>query len=317
MKRPLTVGILGAGRISAGFDALGDARVQTLAHAVSRTPQLALAGFYDQDPTRAAAAEVKWDCPASPRTRSAWLAAGWDVICIATPDDAHATDLRDVLAQRPRAVLVEKPLAASDVDATKLLQAARRKGVPLLVDFPRREHPAVREVTKQLRSGALGKVRRVVGHYSGGARHNGVHLLDLVAAWLPSVLSVRKLGGGSAELLLELRTGKGRVPMLLAEAAQPGCYVWELRTETEHGLVELTGSPETLRVSRPGPHPNFPGFTALLPQHEWPMEDEPLLLRVVERLAKLAASPVAADAQWKLELERQRFFTKVFAHFDR
>ena len=61
MKRPLTVGILGAGRISAGFDALGDARVQTLAHAVSRTPQLALAGFYDQDPTRAAAAEVKWD----------------------------------------------------------------------------------------------------------------------------------------------------------------------------------------------------------------------------------------------------------------
>ena len=65
--------------ISAGFDALGDARVQTLAHAVSRTPQLALAGFYDQDPTRAAAAEVKWDCPASPRTRSSWLMKAADV----------------------------------------------------------------------------------------------------------------------------------------------------------------------------------------------------------------------------------------------
>lgn len=317
MKRPLTVGILGAGRIAAGFDAPGDDRVQTLAHAVSRQPQFILSGFYDQDSARALAAEAKWNCPASPRTRPAWLAAGWDVICIATSDDAHAADLRDVLTQRPRAVLVEKPLAANDAEATKLLQSARRRGVPLLVDFPRRAHPAVSEITRLLHSGALGEVRRVAGHYSGGARHNGIHLLDLVAAWLPPVTSVRKLGGGSAELLLELRTGKRRVPFLLAEATQPDCYVWELRVETERGRVELAGSPEMLRVSRPGPHPNFSGFTALLPRHEWPMEDEPLLLRVVERLAELAASPKAAGAQWELELERQRFFTRVFAHFDR
>lgn len=317
MKRLLRVGVLGAGRIAAGFDAPGDARVQTLAHAINRTPHLKLAGFFDRNPARAAAAEAKWNCPPSPRDRSAWVAARWDVVCIATPDDAHASDLRDVLAQRPRAVLVEKPLAINDADATKLLQAAKRNGVPMIVNFPRREHPIVRRITDLLHSGRLGKVRRIVGHYSGGARHNGVHLLDLVGAWLPPVTSVCKLGGSSPELLLELRTGRNRVPMLLTEATQPGCYVWELRIETECGRVELTGSPELLRVSRPGPHPNFHGFTALLSQSEWPMEDEPLLLRVLERLAKLPASPAAARAQWELELERQRFFTKVFEHFDR
>ncbi len=317
MKRRLTVGILGAGRIAAGFDAPGDARVQTLAHAVSRTAQFSLGGFFDQDPARAEAAEAKWGCPPSPRDRSAWLAAGWDVVCIATPDDVHADDLRDVLARCPRAILVEKPLAASDADATRLLRTAQRQGVPLLVDFPRREHPAVGEITKLLRSGALGAIRRVTGHYSGGTRHNGVHLLDLVAAWLPPVSSVRELGGGPAEKLLELRAAGRRVPLLLVEATQPDCYVWELRIETERGRVELTGSPEVLRVSRPGPHPNFASFTTLMPQREWPMEDEPLLLRVLKRLARLAASPAATRVQWKLELKRQRFFTMVFAHFDR
>jgi hypothetical protein len=317
MKSPLTVGILGAGRIAAGFDSPDDIPVRTLAHAVKRTPQLALAGFFDRQPGRAAEVEAKWGCPRSPRDRLAWLAKGWDVICIATPDAAHAADLREVLARRPRAVLVEKPLATRDDEATELLRLARKLSVPLLVDFPRREHPAVRAVTRALRSGKLGEIRRITGLCSGGIRHNGVHQLDLVAEWFPRVDSVRKLGGGPTELLLELCAGSRRVPFWLTEATQPGCYVWELRIETERGRVELSGSPERLCVSRPGPHPNYPGFTALLPKRERPMETEPLLLHVLGRLAKLATCPAAARAQWELELERQRFFTKVFAHLGR
>jgi hypothetical protein len=315
MTRRLTVGILGAGRIAAGFDSPATSRVLTLAHAVCASPRLRLGGFFDVVAGRAAEAERKWGCEPGPRQRTAWLDAGWDVVIVATPDAAHAADVRDVIKRRPRALLVEKPLAIDDREALELVQLAKRAGVPLSVSFPRREHPAIQRVTRLLQSGRLGAIRRITGLYSGGVRHNGVHLLDLVAAWQPGVRTVRRVCSRPGEVQLELRTGAGVVPLLLLDAVQSGCYVWELRVETERGRIDLAGAPEMLRLSHPGKHPHYPGFTTLLEQGGQSMEEEPLLSRVVARTARLAVSPSAARAQWGLEHSRQLFFKKVFAHF--
>lgn len=315
MTRRLSVGILGAGRIAAGFDSPAASRVLTLAHAVCSSTRLRLGGFFDARPGRAAEAERKWGCGPSPRQRTAWLDAGWDVVFVATPDAAHAMDVRDVIRRRPRALLVEKPLAVDDREALELIQLAKRAGVPMLVSFPRREHPAIRRVTRLLRGGRLGAIRRITGLYSGGVRHNGVHLLDLVAEWQPGVRSIRDVCSRPGGVHLELRTEAGVVPLVLFDAAQPGCYVWELRVETERGRIDLAGAPEVLRLSHLGDHPYYPGFATLVDADAQPMEEEPLLLRVVTRTARLAASPAAARAQWALERSRQLFFRKVFAHF--
>ena len=220
----------------------------------------------------------------------------------------------DVLRRKPRALLVEKPLALGGGDALRLLRMADRAGVPLLVDLPRREHPAVQQVARLLASGRLGEVRRVTGTYSGGARHNGVHLLDVLALWYPEVRSVRAVCRSRATTHLELVGPDGRVPLILSDAAQPGCYVWELRVETERGRIDLGGAPETLRVFRAGHHPLFRGFTTLVDERAWSMDDEPLLARVVARLAALARSPKAAEAHAAVERSRHRFFNMVFAH---
>jgi predicted dehydrogenase len=309
------VGILGAGQIAAGFDSPADRRILTLAHAVQASTRLHLGGFFDVRPERAAAAERKWGCLPSPRQRTAWLDAGWDVVFIATPDPAHAADVRDVIRRRPRALLVEKPFASDDDEALELMQAAARARVPILVDFPRREHSAVRHVSRLLRTGRLGAIKRITGLYSGGVRHNGVHLLDLVAEWQPGVRSVRRVSARPGATHLELHSRAGIVPLILSDGAQPACYVWELRVETERGRIDLSGAPEMLRVSRTGSHPNYPGFRTLIEGQARPMEEEPLLLRVVARAARLTASRAAARQQWILERSRQRFFMKVFAHF--
>lgn len=312
MMHRLRAGVLGAGRIASGFDAPRDRQVQTLAHALKLCPRFKLAGFFDRDPRCSIAAEKKWSCAPSPRNRKTWLDAGWDVVLIATPDDAHAEDLSEVLKRRPRGVLVEKPLAPDGNAALRLLRLAQRLGVPLLVDFPRREHLALRQIGQRLRAGTWGAIRRISGVYSAGVRHNGVHLLDLIAAWLPPVSAVRKLAASAHEGLFEVRTARTRVPLILADAAQTGCYVFELCVETERGRIELSGIPEMLHLSLPAPHPNFAGFTALKAARQWPMENEPLLLRSVERLARIAASPTRARAQIRLEIQRQIFFNKVF-----
>jgi predicted dehydrogenase len=314
VTRGLRVGILGAGQIAAGFDSPADPRILTLAHAVQASKGLHLGGFFDMRPERAAAAERKWGCLPSPRQRTAWLDAGWDVVFIATPDEAHAADFRDVLHRRPRAVLMEKPFAPDGQEALRLMRAAERARVPVLLDFPRREHPGIRHVTALIRMGSLGAVTRISGVYSGGLQHSGIHLLDLVAAWVPDIRRVHRVGGKDGVTHLRLEAAAGTTTLLLSDAAQADTYVWELRVETARARIELSGAPETLRIFRRGAHPNYPRFTTLLESRAWPMEETPLLLGVARRLARLAASPAAARAQWALESDRQRFFNRVLAH---
>ena len=156
MPERFRVGVMGAGQIAQGFDQPGDARVLSMANAVRSSADFDLGGFFDIDPARSAAAEVKWSCAASPRDRATWLAVPWDVIYIATPDACHASDLRDALACRPRGLLVEKPVALDDREGRELLDVAMRERIPVLVNYPRRWHTGVRRVTEMIAREELG-----------------------------------------------------------------------------------------------------------------------------------------------------------------
>jgi hypothetical protein len=316
MSNRLQVGIMGAGRMAQGFDAPGSERVLTLAHGVQKSPQLQLSGFFDLHPERAAAAEHKWGCPPSPRDREAWLDAGWDIILIATPDHAHIPDFESVLQRKPKAVMVEKPLAPNLPDAERLLSLARDRSIPVLVDYPRRWHSGVRQVSQMMADGQLGQLRRIQGLCSGGVRHNGVHLLDLVAAWCPSVECVELIAKQGSVAWFHLATKSGPIEFILSEAAQESCYVWELRLETDRARIEFCDSPEILRLSRPGPHPNYPTYQALIAEKTWPMEDEPLLVHMLADLVAMIGDPAAARAHTLLEIERERLFDQVLRHFD-
>lgn len=312
MNAPLRVGIMGAGRMAQGFDQPGDASVLTLAHAVQNSPLLTLGGFYDNRTDRAEAAERKWTCPPTPREREAWLGAGWDLIFIATPDACHAADLADAIARQPRGVLVEKPLAMDAQMAGRLLQQAGASAVALVTDFPRRWHTGVAEIAARLASGELGQTSRIVGTYSGGLRHNGVHLLDLIAAWVPGVERVERLGQTPGAAWLRLAAGGREIELFLAESPLRGGYAFALTLHTDRARIDLDGAPETLTLLTKAAHPNYPDFSTLRPATTWPMEDEPLLSRAVETLAGLARDPAAAARHLALEIERERFFGLVF-----
>ncbi len=316
MNATFQVGIMGAGRIAQGFDEPGSERVLTLAHAVRKSPQLQLAGFYDRVPERAENAERKWACPPSARDREAWLDSGWDIVLIATPDECHVDDFEDVLRRRPKAVMVEKPLAPSVADTRRLVTQAREQSTAVLVDFPRRWHPGVRHIGEALATGEFGTMRRISANISGGLRHNGVHLLDLIAAWCPAIESVRLVVQEQDAAWFVLETKQGGIDFHFSRSVQAGCYVCDLRFETEHARIEFCDSPEILRLSRPAGHPNYPGYQALICERTWPMEDEPILVGMLAHLTELIGNPEAADAQAKLEIEREEFFAEVLQHFD-
>lgn len=83
-----------------------------------------------------------------------------DAVYIATPPDTHeALAVRVAAAGKP--CLVEKPMARSHAECTRMIDAFARAGVPLWVAYYRRALPRFLTLRELLRSGAIGQVTSV------------------------------------------------------------------------------------------------------------------------------------------------------------
>jgi predicted dehydrogenase len=126
-----------------------------------------------------------------------------DAAIVAVPQEFHAEVVMDFLrAGVP--VLCEKPLATTLAEAHALVEQAEAVGTMLAVNNTRRFYPAVREAWDWVRSGRLGRVRRLEiyegtrfnwpltsgstfgrgGTGKGVLQDVGAHALDMVCWWL-------------------------------------------------------------------------------------------------------------------------------------
>jgi predicted dehydrogenase len=80
-----------------------------------------------------------------------------DAVYIATPPDSHC-ELACLAASAGKPCLVEKPMAVSYAECTRMLDAFARAGVPLWVAYYRRALPRFLLIRDLLRSGALGPI---------------------------------------------------------------------------------------------------------------------------------------------------------------
>ena len=124
-----------------------------------------------------------------------------EAVVLATPHSLHADQIVQV-ANAGKPVFCEKPLALKRVDAERAVAACRRAGVPIGVGQNKRFWPSMRELVKVVRSGVLGRLLHIEGHYSNensskffsawrddphetpgaGMTGTGIHLLDAFSA---------------------------------------------------------------------------------------------------------------------------------------
>jgi predicted dehydrogenase len=81
-----------------------------------------------------------------------------DAVLVATPAASHAT-IATAALKAGKDVLVEKPLATSSEDASRLVEQADRGGRVLMVDHTFVYSPAVRAIRELLRAGEIGDLR--------------------------------------------------------------------------------------------------------------------------------------------------------------
>ncbi len=140
-------------------------------------------------------AELTWICDASDEALERWGTAfpsarttrsledlladdSLDAVVVATPVTTHAELAERVLAARKHC-FVEKPLARSEQDAERVVEAARAAERVLMVGHLLEYHPGVQQLAELGRSGELGDLRYI---YSN--RLNlGKHRQDENALW--------------------------------------------------------------------------------------------------------------------------------------
>jgi predicted dehydrogenase len=108
-------------------------------------------------------------------------------VVLATPHSLHADQIvRVAAAGRP--VFCEKPLALKRADAARAIAACGKAGVPIGVGQNKRFWPSMVELRRVAKSGALGTIMHIEGHYSN--ENSGAHF----SAW--RALPTESPGGG-------------------------------------------------------------------------------------------------------------------------
>lgn len=122
-------------------------------------------------------------------------------VVLATPHSLHADQIVQV-AGAGKPVFCEKPLSLTRADAERAVAAVERAGVPLGTGQNKRFWPSMRELVKVVRSGVLGRLLHIEGHYSNensskhfsawrddphetpgaGMTGTGIHILDAFSA---------------------------------------------------------------------------------------------------------------------------------------
>lgn len=88
-----------------------------------------------------------------------------DAVVYTTPHSKHEEHIKRAAAAGKH-VCVEKPFTLDAESARSAIEAVKKAGVVLAVDFQRRFHPSVGEIRKRVRDGSLGTINFCVGEVS-------------------------------------------------------------------------------------------------------------------------------------------------------
>ncbi len=206
-----------------------------------------------------------------------------NAIILATP---HSLHLEQVVAaaRAGKSVFCEKPLALTQADAAKMIEACERAGVVLGVGHNRRWWPAMRELKRLVESGELGALLHLEGHNSnensnqvaggwrtlpsespgGGMTGAGLHVLDAMVGLAGPVRRAqtqfleRKPPPAPHDTVSVLLEFAGGASGLLATVRATPFY-WRVHAFGTKGNAEVLGETElVLRMS--GQPPRRVGF---------------------------------------------------------
>lgn len=141
-------------------------------------PECTLGWVVDRDATRLERVRAQYPGVRTAQEVDELLRSDVDAVVVATPIRTHHPLAKAALLAGKH-VMVEKPLAASSVEAEELVELAERQGLRLMVGHTFEYNPAIRALREIVASGELGEI-----YYVDMARLNlGLFQRDINVLW--------------------------------------------------------------------------------------------------------------------------------------
>ena len=125
--------------------------------AIQKAAGAELAGVADAFPASAQKFSERFGVPAFPSVDDMLRDPGIDCVTICTPSGLHA-DLAVKAAEAGKHVLVEKPMALTEADCDRIIEAGARAGVKIGVVFQARTKDSTKILKGLVDSGKLGRI---------------------------------------------------------------------------------------------------------------------------------------------------------------
>jgi predicted dehydrogenase len=328
-RPPLRAAVIGCGWIGCGVadDPLAQG-IQAHAAAYAACEQTELTGLCDSELNRARAAALRWGVQRYTDDVGELLAVTRpQVVSVCTPDATHAAVIQQVLASpHVRAVIAEKPLAATVSEAQSLIDLARQRDVVLAVNYVRRYSLAHAQARARLAAGEIGAVLMVQGSYTKGVAHNGTHWFDLARWMIGNIVSVHACPGAPGPTPADptchvrMRFDQG-ASGFLAGLDAANFTVFEMDIIGTRGRLRITDSGMQMQWSAVAPSVHYSGYQVLRPEAAQEGGFRDVALRLVEDVVEavhtgrrpicsgedgVAALAVAQAARISLETAAER-----------
>lgn len=192
--------VIGLGQIGMGYD-LKDhpqgSRVASLVRAFSTHNSFKLAGGVDTNALRRDLFTHHYEAPVFSNVVSALESISPSVVAISVPTEYHYQVFLDVInTPNIKAVLCEKPLSYSFLQAESMVREAEISGVRLYTNYMRRCDRAIIEVKRRLAAGQIRGPITGICWYSKGLFNNGSHFLNLLQFWFGDVKAIQMICRG-------------------------------------------------------------------------------------------------------------------------
>jgi len=189
--------MIGFGRIAAGFAADSKVakthRFASHAQVLATHPRFEWIGVAEPDAAKRANATGDWMVPhATESAGSLSSLVAPEVVVLAMPPRGRLEALE--VFEAVRAVVVEKPIGASVVEAERFLAHCRDNDILVQTNYWRRAEPLFRDLANGGLEDRIGRVQGATAVYGGGLRNNGSHLIDLCRMLFGEIVTVQALG---------------------------------------------------------------------------------------------------------------------------
>ena len=287
--RKFSAAVVGLGRIGQGYDyACEDGTsVRTHASAFHNHDGYELVAGVDPLGEERRRFEEKYQRPTYDDVHALLRHHELDVIALAVPTEHHLETLKKIVGRDLRAVVCEKPIAATLTHANRMVDLAGQCGTALLVNYQRRFEPGVIELRDAIGREELGDIYKGTVWYSKGLVNNGSHFIDLLLFLLGDASEVTVLDPGRKcdgdwEPDLMIRFGNASMYFLAGREEHFSIGDVELVGTKGRAQYRIGGGIE-LRASEA--HPHIPGYRRLSPSaRTLPNENDRYQWHVVQHL---------------------------------